>query len=260
MIEKEILKQKLSEGKSKKQIAKELKTSIVTLKKYIGVYNLEEFYSYDKGQDLQKRRSSVDLEFFEKIDTEEKAYIFGLLLSDGYLIKDRVIGFTLQEADKEILFKIKDVMKSKHKVSLRKRESTQDCYRFDITSSKLVLDLNLLGVTVNKSFEAFIPFDKIPDSLIRHVIRGIFDGDGSFSRNQPCIATSSIRLKNDIIDWCVKNYSYSPYITKQNNNFRIYFRKAGFPILCDVYLNSKIHIQREMNSFQEYYKYRIKNQ
>lgn len=260
MIEKEILKEELLKGKSKKQLAADFKISVVTLRKIIKFYNFENYYCYNKSADIQIKNKSVDIDFFKCINNEAKAYTFGLILSDGYISKDRIVGITLQESDVDILFKIKDIMQSKHKIATRFKTVGNNCCRFDITSREIVKDLQDLGVTTTKSFDASIPFNKIPNELIRHVLRGIFDGDGSFSQNRPCIATSSEQLKNDIVNWSFKNFNYSPSVYTQNNNFRIYFNKEGFKIICNMYENSNIVLTRKMNSFQEYYKYRIKNQ
>ena len=54
MIEKQILKQKLQEGKSKRQIAKELNSSEPTIRKYIKEYNLDNYYSFDFSKNNQR--------------------------------------------------------------------------------------------------------------------------------------------------------------------------------------------------------------
>lgn len=259
MIEKEILKQKLVEGKSKKQIREELAVSHVTLKKYINTYNLEEFYCFVQNASRQLSNKSVDLNFFKKIDSEEKAYIFGIILSDGWIGKNK-FGITLQDLDVDVLLKIKQCLKSKHKISYKSHNHRRPQYTFTVSSKEIVEDLKALGITTNKSFEAFIPFDKIPKHLLKHAIRGIFDGDGSFSQNQPCISTSSETMKDDIISWSFNNYNYIPSVSLQEGNYRLYFRKPGFKVICDVYTDSNIYLNRKFNSFQEYYKYRMKNQ
>lgn len=259
MINEIELKTKLLENKSKKQIAIELNTSNVTLLKYIRKYNLEEFYSYDKSKAQQLNNKSVDINFFKVIDTEEKAYIFGLVLSDGW-VAGKILGFTFQETDLDVLEKVKTSLKSNHKISYKFYDYRKPQYTLSISSKEIADDLKALGITNNKSFDAYIPFDKIDPSLIRHVMRGIFDGDGSFSQNKPCICTSSVSLRDDIINWCISNYNYSPSVSIQNNKYRVYFRKPGFKVVCDIYQDSCIYMNRKFNSFQEYYKYRIKNQ
>ena len=259
MIGKNELKNKLLERKSKKQIAKELFVSEPTLRKYIRTFKLECYYSFSNSKKQQLANKSVDIDFFKSIDTEEKAYIFGLILSDGF-ISNTCLGFTLQEKDKDVLQKIKITMNSKHKISYKTYTDRQNQNSLLISSKEIVDDLKTLGVKNNKSFDAHIPFSKIPSELLRHVVRGIFDGDGSFSQNRPCIATSSLALKDCIIEWSENNYNYTPSITVQNNNYRIYFRKPGFKVICDMYENSNIYMDRKYNTFLSYREFRIKNQ
>ena len=71
MIEKQILKQKLQEGKSKRQIAKELFSSEPTIRKYIKEYNLDNYYSFDISKNNQRNNKSVNIDYFKQIDTEE---------------------------------------------------------------------------------------------------------------------------------------------------------------------------------------------
>ena len=122
MIEKQILKQKLQEGKSKRQITKELNSSEPTIRKYIKEYNLDNYYSFDISKNNQRNNKSVNIDYFKQIDTEEKAYIFGFILSDGW-ISNKILGFTLQSEDVDILDKIKYCMGSKHKISYKKYEN-----------------------------------------------------------------------------------------------------------------------------------------
>lgn len=54
--------------------------------------------------------------------------------------------------------------------------------RLSMRSDKLVDDLIKLGCTSKKTFDIKFPsFDVVPHNLIRHFIRGYFDGDGSIS-------------------------------------------------------------------------------
>lgn len=259
MIEEKILKQKLQENKSKKQIAKELNSSEPTIRKYIKQYNLQIYYSYDISKNNQLKNKSVNINYFKEIDTEEKAYIFGFILSDGWVSK-KILGFTLQAEDEDILIKIKNSMNSLHSISYKEYNKRKAQKSLIISSLEIVKDLQKLGITTNKSFEASIPFNCIPNHLIIHVLRGIFDGDGSFSQNRSCIATSSLTLKNDILEWCLKNYSVTPSVIQQGKHYRLYFNKNCFKIISDIYQNNKIVLDRKMESFQKYYTYRINNQ
>lgn len=132
-------------------------------------------------------KRSVNHNFFETIDTEAKAYLLGLLFADGCnYIKARRIQLSLQERDKELVFLMRSLLESNHKICYYKVKNNDGClnrqnqYRLGITSQKLCEDLSKLGCTPNKSFTLEFPTKKqVPDHLLNHFIRGYFDGDGS---------------------------------------------------------------------------------
>ena len=115
--------------------------------------------------------------YFKTIDTEEKAYILGFLYADGYN-SDKQVVITQLEQDVDILEKINKALDADNQIK-RKLQSTNNktvcqlCY----SSIDMCADLTNLGCFRNKSLACTFPtfLDK---SLIRHFIRGYFDGDG----------------------------------------------------------------------------------
>lgn len=122
-------------------------------------------------------------DFFEEIDCEEKAYVLGLLISDGYIVKPKkknpVWGLSLKKTDEYLLEMIKKYIGIKDKKLVNDRDN---CSVLTITSAKMVSDLKRYGVTERKSHTVRIP-KAIPTELISHLIRGIFDGDGTVFTN-----------------------------------------------------------------------------
>ena len=62
-----------------------------------------------------KKLYNFDESFFEDIDNEEKAYILGFISADGSISKNE-LSIRLQIKDIDILYKIKNIMKSEHPV------------------------------------------------------------------------------------------------------------------------------------------------
>jgi len=61
-----------------------------------------------RNRALSTRIYNVDEEFFDCIDTQDKAYIYGLLLSDGSNCPSKqTVHISLQEEDREILEKVR---------------------------------------------------------------------------------------------------------------------------------------------------------
>jgi intein/homing endonuclease len=125
------------------------------------------------GINLNYKFSNVNV--FDIIDSEDKAYWLGFLYADGAVAKnDRVLELSLKLSDKEHLEKFKKFLNSDIEV---KTDSFR-C-RFSIGSKKLCSSLIKLGCVNKKSLILQFPTEQqVPKELQKHFIRGYFDGDG----------------------------------------------------------------------------------
>lgn len=117
--------------------------------------------------------------FFKKW-SPEMAYILGFFTADGSMMRNkRNANFIeFQTTDKDLLLKIRRLLGSNHKISVRKRKKNwKTSYRLQIGSKTMFNDLIKLGLTPNKSKTIELPL--IPDEYFRHFVRGYFDGDGN---------------------------------------------------------------------------------
>lgn len=231
--------------------AKILGCHVVTLRKYMRKYDL---YSSYTPKSSGVRKLGLNEYYFDKIDSEKKAYFLGLLFSDGW-VSQKTFGIRLIESDSEVILAMREDMKSEHKLykkdgkGLRKNQ-----VGIDFCSVKMVESLKKYGLCPNKSHTLKINFNSIPEIYHKDVLRGVFDGDGSFCNNQPCIATSSEAFKNQLVDKCFEYTGIKPYVSCQKeSNYRVYFRKNNFPFVCYMYLNSIIGISRKAESFNNLY-------
>jgi len=172
------------DGLSAPKILKELnnkfktkKTVYDTLQKY-GI-KCRDFSDYNK----------VDHNYFSNIDNPRKAYVLGLMITDGWVNENKnCIGIQLQEKDKYIIEMIKKEWNSQEKILFIDRENLQrfknssNMYRICAYSRKIVEDLRKFGVVQRKSLRTILPI--IDDHYMYDMIRGILDGDG-------CIFTHS---------------------------------------------------------------------
>ena len=118
-------------------------------------------------------------DYFENIDSEEKSYFLGLLISDGNVFCSKTgrsssISITLQESDKYLLEKFKSELHTNTKIAADGR----GCYQIAIRSNKLAKDLSKYGIVPCKTLKTYLPLN-IPKNLMCHMFRGIMDGDGS---------------------------------------------------------------------------------
>lgn len=135
-----------------------------------------------------------DHSYFSVIGTEEKAYFLGLLYADGWITSNsRVTGIELHERDHDILKQFSQAIFGLDRTRYRKpftrtynRENGKSVvinaagrWVVSISDSLIVEQLKRLGMTSKKSATHGFPTDKqVPEHLVRHFLRGYFDGDG----------------------------------------------------------------------------------
>ena len=132
------------------------------------------------------RIHNVDHDYFEKIDTQEKAYWLGFLWADGSISKtaSRCSGknrmtLTQKATNAEHLKLFAHAVKAP--ANIRYYASSyegQPSARLSINSRKFCMHMEQLGFDI-KSRRIHVP--NMPKSLYRHFIRGYFDGDGCLS-------------------------------------------------------------------------------
>ena len=138
-----------------------------------------------KSQSELRRKYNIDETFFDVIDTEEKAYFLGFLYADGYNNTDRnSVNLSLKEDDKEILEILNNLLqpnKPLQYVEIKDTNSSNQ-YRLVIANKHISQKLVELGCVKAKTHTLTFPTEEqVPSCLIRHFVRGYFDGDGSVS-------------------------------------------------------------------------------
>ncbi|PYY28346.1 LAGLIDADG family homing endonuclease [Paenibacillus illinoisensis] len=150
---------------------------------------------------LKKSKYTYDHDFFEKIDTEDKAYWLGFIYADGCIsIKEEInsceLSIKLQKNDAEHLKKFNKSLNGNIEVTTFDRTSNFDNKLYGgcqirIYSQQMVRDLQNCGITTNKSLT--ISFPTLEQELIRHFVRGFFDGDGCLTKNNHKNGKSYVR-------------------------------------------------------------------
>lgn len=171
------------DGYSMKKISEKFKCSPTSVK-----HNLDKvpgFTARSTKETAQKYKANWD--FFETIDTEYKAYWLGFMYADGYISKkpSNLMGVALAEKDFPHLANLAGDMKANHPIIQYEPSGGygKDPYvRFTVISDKLVADLEKHGVVQQKT-KVLMPPTTVPEELVRHFIRGYFDGDGSWAKS-----------------------------------------------------------------------------
>lgn len=137
--------------------------------------------------------------YFENIDSDEKAYFVGLLTTDGCVFwknhKHAFISIELKATDKYILEQLMESVCCNRKLVYNKRSNT---YTATITSSKMVKDLEQYNIKPKSSSTQELATN-IPSEYFAGYMRGILDGDGSYgfyARPKRKSHSKSIRLSS----------------------------------------------------------------
>ena len=149
---------------------------------------------------LKKYPYTCDYHYFDDIDTEEKAYWLGFLTADGWISKSQktgsgVTGIELQYGDINHLKKFNKSIGGNYQITDRWKPCKISKYpdKKHHTCTIRIFSLTMYNSLVNKGFSQDKSYDfHIPDlrqDLIRHYVRGYFDGDGRF-----CFTNKSFKV------------------------------------------------------------------
>ncbi len=194
--------------------------------------------------------------YFENIDTEEKAYFLGLLLTDGNVfIKKNTykVSITLQESDKYLIENFCDAIKLNKKVT----SDGRGCYGVQVISKKMCEDLEKYHIVPNKTFTVRMP--KIDDKLMPHFIRGCIDGDGSigfYSRNNRRSHRKLIRLCSaskifleEISGYLYNNFGIRGSLREETKDklYQIYYNsnESVYKLINFLYKDATIYMKRK---------------
>jgi hypothetical protein len=149
------------------------------------VYDVLERHGVSRRSGIADYKKGFDESAFAVVATPEKAYWLGILITDGYVIEPGRTGSPLvglQMTDREAAEGFRNFLGLRHPV-LRigpRGERHQVMYRVVCHSRRMAHDLARFGVVPRKSHQTFLPL--LTEGLMPHLLRGLFDGDGTVSR------------------------------------------------------------------------------
>jgi intein/homing endonuclease len=150
-----------------------------------------------KQDKLPQQFYDINEDFFSSW-SPEMAYVFGLIITDGCVSDVGVISLCIN--DRDLLEKVKKVLRSEHKITSSRHQ--KGLYHFHFAREKLAADLAKLGVLPKKSLT--VKFPQVPERHLADFIRGVFDGDGSvfFDKRRPVFPLRSkfVSSSVDFID------------------------------------------------------------
>lgn len=232
---------------------------------------------HNRAFNLKIAHLSYNENFFNCIDSSEKAYWLGFIYTDGYVTeKTNRFGIELNIQDYNHLQKFLDLLDSNQKIRIRDRENRFESKNAEtLTSCSILLnnrqlheDLIKLGVVPNKSLIINFPCEEIlPKKYIFDFLRGIIDGDGSiglyntsngFKKPHISLVSGSYNFINQIQS-ILKEYNIDIAITQNNNVYRLMSEKQEtvFKLLELLYKNStkNSRLDRKYINYLDIYNY-----
>lgn len=261
-IEDNLVIQRYFELKNLKKVAKSFGVSLRPIKRILKENNLV----------VTNRRYNVNHNYFEVIDTEDKAYWLGFLYADGCVRKTKSgsqVVLKLSQKDEDHLNLFKKNIESEHKVDHHRNNtvskkgipSFSDNCIIRINSIKLVEDLIKQGCTPKKTFTIDKP--TIDEKFYKDFIRGYYDGDGNFfySEKTKMSVITIVCASENFRAFLIDVISKIPNIGKIHEDKKKYTIKivniVGIMNFLDyIYENSNIHLNRKKEYYEKYREYR----
>ena len=244
------------------EICKKYNVSHSTFPKYLKDY---------LGIKIEKRvKSNFNDKVFDCIDTEEKAYWLGFIFADGTISSDPLkenkkkaytFELSLKQDDINHLKKLKELLETSRPII----KSENRC-RLLVNSKHFWETLNNYGCTPKKSLTLQFPSENIfkEKSLIRHFIRGYFDGDGciSYSNSEHTILNMQLlgtkSFLQTLLNYLPEEFKDLTLRHNHNNeNEETYLintsNKKAYRFFIYLYENSKIYLDRKYSRFARYH-------
>jgi protein-tyrosine-phosphatase len=211
------------------------------------------------GLDTSLKMYSFDETFFDKIDSEVKAWVLGLIYTDGNNRGDDVIRLCMTDLD--IIEKVREALKAENPISFRPGRKSHHKTQYTIAISRKGISdkLTKLGCMPNKTFLLKFPNEHIlPANLHNHFIRGALDGDGSIS-NRMLSITGAFDFLSGVDNSVYFNIGirfrwYNKYPNKgESYNIRMIAatNKKNILAIADfLYRNASIYGNRRFNVYK----------
>jgi len=169
---------------TQKVIAAKYSAKVQTISGILKAHNVS--INYRKGANRH-----MNDQYFDVVDSAEKAYFLGLLLTDGSVIYDaeRIrqpeISIELIESDVEILHRLRDAIGLSTKLCYAKRAGRKHgTYTLKFRSAHMASTLAAYHIVQDKTHRVRVLPQNIPEQYMKDYVRGLIDGDGSIYFSQ----------------------------------------------------------------------------
>lgn len=241
------------------------KKSIDTISKTIGISKISVWrvlklhgIKPNKKYDYESYYKTPVNEYFDQINTSNKAYFLGFLYADGN-VHSRLnhVTLKLKQSDVHILNDLKSVFGIGTKIYYQKKYGKcEDQVVLKIINKKIRDNFIRHGVIPRKTWKLKFPY-WLDNSLKSHFIRGYCDGDGCLyidkKRNCASICICGTEQMCTDLQFIIKNYlGMKSYVSKDRNIFRVRIRRYSDVVaFCEwMYKDAELFLCRKYEKFQ----------
>lgn len=230
--------------------------------KTLGLGRYKKESSPIKGKELIP---DIDINTFFPLNTRQNCYVYGLLVTDGCIMKDRL---SFNSVDKELVDLVYDTFKC-GKVYLRK-SGPYKIWQYEYSRKRIYRSFEKIGLGIRKTkvlnWDTLI--NNIPQEYHRDFVRGLWDGDGCMyigkvpgsphlKRYTITFASASKEMVYPMMEYLRNIVPTNSNVQIMKNNFyHITFSYKNATILSRwLYTNSgKLRLERKFTKFYEYLK------
>jgi len=191
--------------------------------------------------------------FFNKIDSEIKAYLLGIIAGDGHIAnKYSYLEIVANSKDTETLELFKTYISPNNVI--RKHSTSNNCNKILISSVTLCKDIcNHLKISPGKKSNK-ICLPDFNEDLIKHFIRGLIDSDGwikdiSDDHVRKCFYSSTSNIILEQIQLFLKKYNIACKINGIKLNF---YGDNASKFLSLLYDGANFSLSRKRDRFMKW--------
>jgi len=214
-----------------------------------------------KAKDCKYSKYTLDENYFDNIDTPDKAYILGLLYADGCNHPEtKLITLELQIDDYELLQQINNAFHNTRPImitdctkSKNRKKDTATIKLFSEHLSKRAIELNLVP---RKSLILDFPYwmDK---ELIPYMLRGYIDGDGWVQKHRIGFMSTDkfcegVKKYFDSMELECHIRDLKRHYNVHTKTFDITNRNNIIPLTSMMFSDGSIFMKRKVDKYVQY--------
>ena len=213
----------------------------------------------NKYSPQNQRKYFINDNYFDNIDTCEKAYFLGFLAADGCVQADGSIKIALSSIDKELLEKFQNELETNYPIKDSMTNKGYAISTFVFRSTSIREQLEKYNIIRNKTYSYTFP-ERLPEIYIADFIRGYWDGDGTVCLSGGYPRTSLCSYRRDFLEEVLLKLDIVYHIPqvvirkkKESNTWYFQYSKESSKKLYEVFYNHpcRLFLDRKYAKFKE---------